>query len=291
MLRREPVDQRQRGLKRRAEDDRAVVAPARAGDLGARQVGELAVDFGLDRAREARVVGDEDRLRGLVMLGLRQEIGGDEARIGAAIGEDDDLGRAGDHVDADDAEHPPLGRRDIGVAGADDLVDRRDRLRAIGERGDRLRAADAIDLIDAGDARRGEHQRIDMAVRRRHDHRQPAAARDLRRHGVHHDRGRIARRPAGNIEPDRVDRPPAPAELDPERVGETKVGGLLAAVKVQSPGSYASFSASSAVFSQAAIAASTSAAPILSPSLAMSTRSKRSEIRPAPRRRARARRR
>ena len=74
------------------------------------------------------------------------------SRIGAGIGEHDDLGRPGDHVDADDAEHPPLGRRDIGVAGADDLGDRRDGLGAVGERGDRLRAADAVDFVDAGDA-------------------------------------------------------------------------------------------------------------------------------------------
>ena len=83
MLRREAVDERQRGLQRRAEDDRAVVAPARAGDLGPRQICELALHFGLDRARQARIVGDQDRLRRLVVLGLRQKIGGDKARIGA----------------------------------------------------------------------------------------------------------------------------------------------------------------------------------------------------------------
>ena len=46
------------------EDDRAVVAPARAGDFFPRQFGELAFDLGRDRARERRVVGDQDRLRG-----------------------------------------------------------------------------------------------------------------------------------------------------------------------------------------------------------------------------------
>ena len=86
------------------------------------------------------------------MLGLGEQVGGDEGGIGGAVGEHDDLRGAGDHVDADDAEHAPLGRRHIGVAGADDLADRRDGRRAIGERGDRLRAADAVDLVDAGDA-------------------------------------------------------------------------------------------------------------------------------------------
>ena len=42
------------------------------------------------------------------------------------LGEDDDLGRAGDGVDADPAEHLPLGLGDIGVAGADDAIDGRD---------------------------------------------------------------------------------------------------------------------------------------------------------------------
>ena len=66
----------------------------------------------------------------------------------ARIGENDDFRRAGDHVDADDAEHAALGGGDIGVAGTDDLGDRRDALGSVGERGDRLRAADAIDFAD-----------------------------------------------------------------------------------------------------------------------------------------------
>ena len=95
---------------------------------------------------EGGVVGDQDRLRGDVVLGLRQQVGGDPVRIVAAVGDHQHLGRAGDHVDADRAEDLALGGRDIGIAGADDLGDRADRLGAIGERGDRLRAADAVDL-------------------------------------------------------------------------------------------------------------------------------------------------
>ena len=187
MLRRQPIDERNRGLKRRAENDCAIVAPARTRNLRPRQRLKLTFHLRFHRARETRIVGDEDRLRRLIVLRLRQKIGGDKAGIGAAVGEDHHFARPRDHVDADDPEHPPLGRRDIGVAGADDLVDRGDCLRPIGERGDRLRAADPVDLVHAGDARRGQRQRIDAAVRRRHDHRQAAAARDLGRHGVHDD--------------------------------------------------------------------------------------------------------
>src|SRR5262249_56714157 len=42
------------------------------------------------------------------------------------VGQHQHLGRTGDHVDADLAEHQPLRRRHVGVARADDLVDRRD---------------------------------------------------------------------------------------------------------------------------------------------------------------------
>jgi hypothetical protein len=70
-----------------------------------------------------------------------------------------------------------------------------DRLRAIGERGDRLRAADAVDFVDAGDPRRGQHQRVELAVAGttmtgvgNTHHGDAAARRDLGRHGVHQHR-------------------------------------------------------------------------------------------------------
>ena len=69
----------------------------------------------------------------------------------AVVGEDQNFRRAGDHVDADLAEDAALGGCDKGVAGTDDLGDRSDGPGAIGERGDRLRAADAVDLVDAGE--------------------------------------------------------------------------------------------------------------------------------------------
>ena len=189
-----------------------------------------AVDRLLDRVGERRVVGDQDRLRRGVVLGLRQQVGGDPVGIAALVGEDQHLGRAGDHVDADRAEHQALGRRHIGVAGADDLGDRRDRRRAVGERRDRLRAADAIDLVDAGELRRRQHQRVELAVRRRHHHDDARHARDLGRHGVHQHRRRIGRGAARHVEPDRLDRGPAVAELDAERIGEAVVLRHLAAV-------------------------------------------------------------
>ncbi len=99
-----------------------------------------------------------------VVLRLRQQIGGDPFRVVVPVGDDQDLGRAGDHVDPDLAEDPPLGRGDIGVARTDDLVDRRDRRRAVGERRDRLRAADPVDLVDPDHLGGGENQRVQHAA-------------------------------------------------------------------------------------------------------------------------------
>ena len=101
------------------------------------------------------------------MLGLREEIHRDPVGVGALVRDDEDLGRAGDHVDADGAEHAALGRGDIGVAGSADLVDRRNRGRAVGERRDRLRAADREGARDPGEMRGREHQRIARAAGRR----------------------------------------------------------------------------------------------------------------------------
>ena len=109
------------------DDDRAVVAPACARDLLARQQSPA-------RARRrprpssanAGIVGDQDALRRGVVLGLGQQVGGDPVRIVGAVRDDEDFRRPGDGVDADPAEHLALGGGDIGVAGPDDLVDGRD---------------------------------------------------------------------------------------------------------------------------------------------------------------------
>ena len=164
------------------------------------------------------------------MLGLRQQIGGDPVGIAGLVGDDQHLGRPGDHVDADLAEHDALGGRHISVARPDDLGDRRDGRGAIGQGRDRLGAADAENLVDAGKLRRRQHQRIEFAARRRHHHRDPRHAGDLGRHRVHQHRGRIGRGAARHIKPDRLDRGPARAEFDAERIGEAIVLRHLAAV-------------------------------------------------------------
>ena len=169
MLGGDAIDDRRAGGEIRHQDDGAVVAPARAGDVGARHGLELALDGARHGVGEGRIVGDQHRLRGGIVLGLRQEVGGDPGRIVLRVGHDQDLRRTGDKVDADLAEDAALGGGDIGVARAGDLVDRLDRLRAVGERRHGLRAADAPDLVGAGDLGRQHDQRIER--------RRPASAR------------------------------------------------------------------------------------------------------------------
>ncbi len=192
---------------------------------------ELALDGALDRAGQFCIVGDEDRLRARVMFGLGKKVGGDPVRIAVLVGDDQHFGGPGDHVDADLAEHHALGRRHIGIAGADDLGDRGDALGAVGERRDRLRAADAINLVDAGELRRREHERRQNAVGRRHHHHHPRHAGDLGRHRVHQHRGWIGCGAARHVKPDRFDGGPARPEFDAQRVGEAVILRHLPAVK------------------------------------------------------------
>ena len=119
---------------------------------------ELAFDGALRRRGERCVVGDQDRLRARVMLGLRQQIGGDPVGIAGLVGDDQHLGRTGNHVDADLAEHNALGGCHVGIAGSDDLGDRRKGRGAVGQGRDRLGAADTENLVDAGELRRRQHQ-------------------------------------------------------------------------------------------------------------------------------------
>ena len=72
--------------------------------------------------------GDEDGECFRIMFGLGYQVGGDVCGAAAITG-DDDFGGAGEHVDGAIESDEALGRGDIEIAGADDLVDARERLR------------------------------------------------------------------------------------------------------------------------------------------------------------------
>ena len=147
-----------------------MVLPACASNRGAWQGGQFGRDSGGDRIGEACIVSDQDGLGGFVVFRLGEQVYRDAARIVGGIGQDDDFGRTGDGVDADAAEHLPFGFRDIGVAGTDDAIDRRNAVGAVGQCRYRLGAADPIDLRHAGAMCGGKHQWVQHAVRGGHAH-------------------------------------------------------------------------------------------------------------------------
>ena len=232
MLRGQAVDQA-RSLGQRRDDHRSMVAP-RGGRIGARgQGGQLARNLGFDGRGEIGVVGDQDGLRGRVMLGLGQQVGGDPVGPVLIVSDDDDFRRSGQGVDADDAIDPPLGSRHIGVAGADDLVHRRDGPGAVSQRGDGLSPSDPPDLGHARRLGRRQHRRLQSPGGS--DHGDAGHAGRRGRDRVHQNGGGIGRPPAGHIDPDRVQRRPTPPHLDPGLVDEAVVGRALTLVIATDP--------------------------------------------------------
>ena len=205
---------------------------ARHARAGQRRQAAVSTAAATARPKPASSVIRIDLRRGVV-LGLGEKIGGDPGGVVVLVGDDHHLGGSGDHVDADLAEHLALGGRHIGVAGTHDLDHGGDRLGAIGKRRDRLRAADAIDLIDAGKLRRHEHQRIEHPVGRRHHHDDALDLRHLGGDRVHQHRARIARGAARHIEARRLDRRPAVAERHALLVDIAVARRHLAAVMIE----------------------------------------------------------
>ena len=137
VLGRELVRQVHRLVQVARDGDEAVSLEAVARGLLARELRQLPLDLRERLARDA-FVGRQQHGRGRVVLGLAEEIGGREARVGLRVGDDQHLARPGEHVEGDFAVHLALGERDENVSGADDLVHAADGLRPVGERGDRL---------------------------------------------------------------------------------------------------------------------------------------------------------
>ena len=69
-------------------------------------------------------IGEQHGAGELVMLGLTDQVGGQQARVGGLVGDDADLGGTGDRVDAHERGDERLGGGHEDVARAGDLVDR-----------------------------------------------------------------------------------------------------------------------------------------------------------------------
>jgi hypothetical protein len=169
------------------------------------------VEFAFDGAGElgAEVVTSRAGLAGAV-LGLGEQVGGDVTGIGGVVGQDGDLAGAGDGVEGDLAVDEFLGGGDVGVAGADDLLDAGDGAGAVGERADGHDAADREHAIDARELGGAEHDV--RGPRGQQDH--LAHAGDLGRDRGHQHRGRVRCGAAGRVDGDAGERAGAAGQLD-----------------------------------------------------------------------------
>src|SRR5260370_5071584 len=120
-----------------------------------RQFAEFPLHFALNFAGERARSGDEEACGVFRVLGLGEEICGHPTRV-AVIGEDNGFGWAGRQIDGAIAADELLGSGNIFVTGPEDFLDAWNRLGAIGESRDGLRAADAGDFRDTKKARGGE---------------------------------------------------------------------------------------------------------------------------------------
>ncbi len=154
--------------------------------------GDLGAQFRLGALGDAGVGGDEQAGGQRAVLGLGDEVGGEEPRVGGVVGDDRDLGRARLGVHPDGPGQQPLGGGHVGVAWAGDHIHRGAVGGAVGEHGDRLGAADRVHLLDAEQRAGGQDGRCGQAavVRAgRGGDGDPADAGDLRRDHIHDHRG------------------------------------------------------------------------------------------------------
>ena len=168
------------------------------------------------------------------MLGLREQIRGDEIGARGRVGNHKHFAGSGKHVDIDLPEHRALGQHHEQISRPDDFFDRRDRLRAISQRADGLRAAEPVNFFDAQYLAGAQHPVAERAVfgARRHDH-QFLHAGHLRRDGVHQHTRRIRRGAAGNIKPRAAQRRPGHSGFHRRRSArsfERNIGGHQAAL-------------------------------------------------------------
>ena len=140
-----------------------------------------------------------------------------------SAGDDEDLGGAGDEIDADFAGEQFLGGGDVDVAGTDDAVGARHGAGAVGEGGDGLRAAHLEDVRDAqqgGGAEDFGHGPCGQATQ------MLAHARDLRGDDGHHEGGGQRIAAGGDVGGDGIERADDLAELAGRAASARSIGGI-----------------------------------------------------------------
>ena len=187
--------------------DGALIVERSTRDLGTRRLRHQDIDACLDLARKLLVAGHQIAGCQRIVLGLGHQVGRDHHGLGRGIGQHADFGGASDHVDTHVARDNLLGRSDKGVARAGDLVDARNGLGAVRQRGHGLSATHHIDLVHAAELCRGERVGTDQAVfLRRGHHNHALDAGNLGGNGIHEHRGGILRATAGHIDASRRER-------------------------------------------------------------------------------------
>ncbi len=211
-----PAHARRQGLRRSARELEVLGRERLAeGQCGRHVGGEHLRGRAAERVQQRGVVADGDHERVLAVLGLGEQVQPQRLRVGA-LGEDHrEVARAREAVDADVARHLALGLLHPQAARPDDHVGGRHRLRAVGERGDRLRAAHPEHGVDPAQRAGGEDRGIVPA-----GHDDLVDARGPGRHRAHDDRGRVRVAPGRD-----VDRGPRDGHLaQPHRVALRELG-------------------------------------------------------------------
>ena len=189
-----------------AHDDLAEICPRFAGDVGGGKQREQPVDLAHGLARKLLRIGNEDGGRGRAVLGLAEQIGGADLAVDAVVGDDQRFGRAREQIDADAAEELALGFRHVGVAGPHDHVDGADGLGAQCHGGDRLHAAEHVDVVGAAEVHGGDDGRVRPALERRRAGDDALHARHARGHDRHMRRGDHGIASARHVAADRIHR-------------------------------------------------------------------------------------
>ena len=171
--------------------------------LGARGELRLPGDLFPHRRDQSVRIAEQDHDAACTMLRLGKKIGGHPGRIRLGVGDHQHLAGTGEQVDSDPAEDLALGLDDIGVAGAEDLGHGTDRPGAVGQRGDRLRSADTVNLCGPAEIERREQGGGDASIRGggRHgdDFGNPGG---LCKTARHDGAGNKGSRPPGDVEAD-----------------------------------------------------------------------------------------
>ena len=190
------------------EDDNTAMLQSLCRNLLAGKTGKLPLDGFADRLDQSRLGRNQEGLAIHAVLGLREEVGRDEFRIGREVGDNLDLRRTGGHVYRHVAEaHPLLGGGYILVARPEYLIDLGDALCSVGHGRNRLTSAYLADEMHASHLRGEEDGGMHFPVlsrRRTKDY--LATPGNLRRNGKHQNRREERSRPARDVQTDFLDR-------------------------------------------------------------------------------------